>query len=312
MNNKIIRKRKALITGATSFVGRHLIRELLKYDWEIIAIVREESDYERLLPKSSDVHIVALNMENYHYLSSKVIGPCDVFVSLAWNGTRGASRNDFYRQKLNYEYSLISVEQALKLGCKLIISAGSQAEYGLSSGIVSEQSPCRPNTEYGIWKLRFYNAGMEICKKAGVSFKEPRFFSLYGEDDYPGTVILSALDDMMVNRACKLTQCVQTWNFLYIDDACKGVRNLMELRCADGAYNFGSEDTRKLKDFILEMYDLVHSKSELLFGAVPYPPTGMVNVWPDISKLKEETGWHPELTFGEGIQKILQYRRNRK
>ena len=52
------------------------------------------------------------------------------------------------------------------------------------------------------------------------------------------------------------------------------------------------------------MYALTKSTSKLLFGAVEYPHTGMVSIWPDINKL-QETGWAAKVSFAEGIQKVI-------
>ena len=79
----------------------------------------------------------------------------------------------------------------------------------------------------------------------------------------------------------------------------------MTLPCEDGAYNFGSGDIRPLKEFVMEMYKITNSKSQLLFGAIPYPQTGMVNVCPDISKLQTQTGWKAKIDFLQGIHKII-------
>ena len=63
-----------------------------------------------------------------------------------------------------------------------------------------------------------------------------------------------------------------------------------------------------LKDFIMEMKEISHSTSELLFGAVPYPASGDVNVSPDVTKLKRETGLRTCISFKDGISRIIQYR----
>lgn len=212
---------------------------------------------------------------------------------------------DAARQQENVEYSLRGVQSMLSAGCGRIVSAGSQAEYGPHSEQISEESVCRPNTEYGKAKLAFYEELSALCTKNGVAYKEPRFFSLYGPGDFSGTMILSILRDMLANRPCRLSECRQMWDYLYIDDAIDGVIRLCKDPCPDGVYNFGSGDARPLRKYVEEMAQLTRTNSELLYGAVPYPETGMVSIWPDVSKLKRELGWAPEVSFEEGIQSII-------
>lgn len=289
---------KAVITGANSFIGQRLTNVLYHKGWDIVQVVR------RPFPCENDIQQVYLPMEEYEKLG-EITGGCDCFVHLAWNGTRGATRMDKVRQENNLIHSLEGVRAMLQVGCGRLITAGSQAEYGPNQALITEETPCAPNTEYGKAKLAFYEQASKLCIAAGVDYKEPRFFSLYGPDDYEGTMIVSVLKEMLENRPCRLTQGVQMWDFLYIEDAVDALVGLCEKDCSNGVYNFGSGDVRQLKEYILEMAEITNTKSELQFGAIPYPDTGMVSLWPDISKLKKELDWSPQVRFAEGIRSVL-------
>lgn len=298
--------KKAIITGATSFIGRHLIKKLEAEGWMVFAVARKTNDAYVSQFHNGHIRWVCLDMSRYGQLSEIIKEPCDVFVSLAWDGTRGKERDDPLRQKKNYMYSMDALRAVQKIGCRIVISAGSQAEYGPMQDMVDEDTVCRPNTEYGKWKLRYYEDGINFCRNNGMIFKEPRFFSLYGEDDSEDTMILSILRNMVEDKPCRLTECIQMWDFLYIEDAVNGLICLIDMECAGGVYNFGSGDIRVLKEFVMEMYHITNSKSQLLFGAVAYPDTGMVNVCPNISKLQNQTGWYAKTSFSDGIHRILE------
>lgn len=291
---------RIVITGGNSFIGKMLAQRAGTLGWETVLVARPG----RRVALPPNTELVELDMEGYSRLGS-MAGPCDCFVHLAWNGTREESRMDALRQRKNMEDSLYAVQSMLSAGCGRIISAGSQAEYGPCKGQITEESICRPNTEYGKAKLAFYDELAALCTQAGVSYKEPRFFSLYGPGDYPRTMILSILRDMLSHRPCRLTECRQMWDYLYIDDAVEGLIRLCNEPCPDGVYNFGSGDARPLREYVEEMARLTQTNSSLLYGAVPYPPTGMVSIWPDISKLKRELHWKPRVSFREGLQSIV-------
>lgn len=61
-----------------------------------------------------------------------------------------------------------------------------------------------------------------------MTLLEPRFFSLYGPNDYEGTMIISVLKKMLKDLSCDLTECIQIWDFLYIDDAIDALVILIE------------------------------------------------------------------------------------
>ena len=219
---------------------------------------------------------------------------------------------DKARQEKNLEDSLAGIRSVLNVGCGRIVLAGSQAEYGPHAEQITEKTQCRPNTEYGKYKLALYERTVELCQTTDTLVKEPRFFSLYGPGDDSRTMIMSILDKMQRNEPCPLTLGIQMWDFLHIKDAVEGIARLCEADCADGVYNFGSGDVRRLRSYIEEMAVITGTKSELQFGAVPYPETGMVSIWPDISKLKRELRWEPCVTFQEGIRSILDDRMDEK
>lgn len=291
---------KIVITGANSFIGKRLSDKTVSFGWETVLVMRP-GRMDAPLPGTS---VVPFCMEDYAGLGAAV-GGCDCFIHLAWMGTRGAARMDRAMQQRNFELSVQAVESMLSAGCGQIITAGSQAEYGICNGLITEESACHPNTEYGKAKLSLYEFVEKKCSQAGRAYKEPRFFSLYGEGDSEKTMIIKVLKDMLANYPCELTECIQIWDFLHITDAVEGLFRLCSMPCPDGVYNFGSGDIRPLKAYIAEMAEITGTKSELRFGAVPYPETGMVSIQPDVSKLKRELQWEPQISFEEGIRRIL-------
>jgi len=277
-----------------------LTKRAKELGWETVLVMRKGHDVN----PDENSRIVELTMEEYDRLGL-LAGPCDCFVHLAWSGTRGETRMDVIRQQKNVEYSLRGVRPMLYAGCGRIISAGSQAEYGLYKEQISEESICKPNTEYGKGKLTFYEELITLCTQTNTAYKEPRFFSLYGPGDFSGTMVLSILRDMLANHPCRLSECRQMWDYLYIDDAIDGLIRLCKEPCPDGVYNFGSGKARPLREYVEDMARLTQTRSDLLYGAVPYPATGMVSIWPDVSKLKRELHWKPKVSFEKGIQTIL-------
>lgn len=304
--------RNVIVTGATSFIGIPLIFRLLEnVDFNIIALVRSHEKARSIFPNHNRLRIIRMNMENYRELNSAVDAHCDCLIHLAWNGTRGEDRMNCVLQRNNYDASMVLVEEAIHLNCKMVVCAGSQAEYGIINTQIRENTPCNPNTEYGKQKLNFFLDATKLANESNVHLKEARFFSLYGPGDFKGTMIMSTLKKMLCNDDCPLTECIQTWDFLYISDAVEGIVHMICQDCADGPYNVGSGSAYALKNYIDEMKAITNSTSNLLYGAIPYPKTGMVSINPNINRLKKETGWSPQITFSEGIARTIRYMRNR-
>ena len=251
-----------------------------------------------------NAHFLPLPMEEYSMLG-KLTGGCDCFIHLAWKGTRGSLRMDQEMQQKNVSYSLQGIKSMLHAGCGRVVLAGSQAEYGLQLELTSERAACVPHTEYGKAKLALSQQAAELCSQKNVDYKLLRIFSVYGPGDHSDTMIMSILNDMLRNNPCKLTQCTQMWDFLYVSDAVEAIFRLCSAPCANGVYNIACGDVRPLKSFVEEMYEVTHSASQLLFGALPYSEMGRMSLWPDVSKLKHELCWEPVITFEQGMQDII-------
>ena len=294
---------KICITAANCFIGLPLVRKASDCGWNVVAVVRKGNTQKEMIDTISNTSVIELNLEEYSRLGEKV-GPVDCLVMLTWNGTRGQARSDEYLQVKNYECCYAAVESAIKYGCKKIVTAGSQAEYGIVDGIITEETICNPNTEYGKYKLKLYHSVSELCAKNNVTHIEPRFFSLYGPGDFENTLIMANIRKMLKNEACDMTECSQLWDYLYIDDAVDALEKLCA-RGNSGIYNFGSGDVRPLYEYMEEMKLVIHSESELNFGAVPYGSAGPVSIHPSVKKLQNEINWKAQYSFKDGIETIL-------
>ena len=292
------------VTGASSFIGVNLIRELLNNNYQVVAIIRKKTDNLDRLKEFKKIKIIELDMNEIEKLLKLINTKCDIFYHLAWNGTRGSDRYDREMQKENYNNSVKVFNTAISLGCKTFISAGSQAEYGICDKIITEKTKEEPVTEYGKYKLKFCNYCKRVSKEKNIIFIEPRFFSLYGTLDYENSLINYLIRNMLKNERLLLTECTQKWNYLNVRDAVRALVMLQNTKNG-GVYNIASNDTRLLKEFVMEIYTLTKSKSELHFS-MPYSIEGKINIEPSINKLVNETGWEPRITFHEGIEEIIE------
>lgn len=302
---------KIIITAANSFIGRRLCKVLTDAGHFVYAVVRNYFTDKKMFDECQNLTLVYSDMDEYGKLYEKIDCSCDIGIALAWNGTRGKERDDQPLQEKNCRNSVSSVHSFIRKGCHIIMTAGSQAEYGPRNTTekVQETDVCNPNTEYGRYKLKFFQQASRICESHRVRLIEPRFFSLYGPDDSDKTMIVSIIRNMLRNAPCELTLCIQMWDFLYIDDAVEALFKLLQSESAEGVYNLGSGISRQLKDYIDIMKNITGSKSTLLYGAVAYPVTGIVHTNPSIMRLRETIDWEPKVSFEEGIQRVANMQR---
>lgn len=284
------------ITGASSFIGVELCRYLLDNGHEVIAMSRRENEQLNTIAHNGYLQVFYADMENLKEKATDL--KADVFVHLAWAGALLGQRDNQELQEENIKFSLECVELSKQMGCKLYVDAGSQAEYGIVTGVLSEATPCNPVSAYGKAKLKMYHKTCYLTKKMGLKYIHLRILSVYGENDHPNTLITSSLRKLKNNEPIEMRSGGQKWNYVYVKDAARQIAELSihavnDDRFCQEVYNIASNDTRKLQDFIIAMKDITGSASELTFGG--YNPEKDVNLNPDTKKtnkiIKPLTEW---------------------
>jgi dihydroflavonol-4-reductase len=134
---------RALIVGATGFIGSHLAERLVQEGVYVRALVRDGSDTSHL--ETIDVHLVRGDVEDPESLSSAVSG-CDVVFHLA--AARGAGGTGHSgRRATDVDGTEHLALAAAGEGARLIF-ASSRGVYGAAQGILNEGTPLAPNTSY--------------------------------------------------------------------------------------------------------------------------------------------------------------------
>ena len=111
--------------------------------------------------------------------------------------------------------------------------------------------------------------------------------------------------------------CTQQWNFLYVQEAAQILVKLLLGKVPAGVYNVADfhnfrfkdtvagEDTRPLKSYIEEVYELCGRKGSYEFGYRPPNAEGCVSLMPDLTKLKKAIDFHQQVSFKEGILETI-------
>lgn len=297
-----------IITGATSFIGLEFTKLVLECGHDVYAVCRPGSKSLEKLPKAPSLSVVFATMDEYEMLPSK-IDSADIFVNFAWDGTNYEGRTKTDIHKKNIENTKIAFRIAKVIGCRLFVESGSQAEYGVYDGLIDENTPCNPFTEYGKGKLAMKQEGFKLSEEIGLKYLHLRIFSTFGEGDHPYTLFMNAVRKLLNNEPLDLSPCTQNWNFLYARDAVKQIYYLCEKAVNDDSFkhevfNLASEDTRMLKDYVERLKVLLHSESKLNYGV--FNPEHLVTLNPNISKLKNYIGYVASYSFDEAAKLTAQ------
>lgn len=298
--------KRAIITGATGAIGTALIKELVNNGIEVLVFIRAESKRNHHIPVHPLVQTKMCSLEELAEVRNDTGKMYDVFYHLAWSGASGPGRNDMYMQNRNVKYALDAVGAAKRFGCGLFVGAGSQAEYGRTESVLKPDTPVFPEMGYGYAKLCAGQMTRDYAAQLGLKHVWVRILSIYGPNDGEQSMIMSTINKLRTGVSPQFTKGEQLWDYLYSADAASALFMLAKKGHDGKIYVLGSGKTRKLKDYIEEMKDIIAPEVKLEFGAVPYGKNQVMYLCADTTELKRDIGWEAGKSFCEGIREILE------
>lgn len=298
---------RVVVTGATSMLGVALIQECVDKNIKVLAIVRRKSVHLDRLPISDLIEIAECDLEE---LEDLVITErkYDVFYHFAWDYTKKEQRDAPILQEQNIKYTLDAVGLAKRLGCHKFIGAGSQAEYGHVDGVITPDTGIFPQTAYGMAKYAAGRLSQKLCIQYGMTHIWGRIFSVYGNYDNEGTMLVYAINQFMKKETARFSAATQMWDYLHETDAGKIFYLLGKSTGGNKTYCIASGKSRPLKEFIMELRE-AFGKDAVCEFAGDAAGNKLPGLQADTSELEKDTGFVPSVSFKEGIEKLIQYRK---
>ncbi|MCR5772411.1 MAG: NAD(P)-dependent oxidoreductase [Butyrivibrio sp.] len=304
-------KRNVIVTGAAGFAGINLVMELLDNDYEVFAVVRPGSAHNARLEDLNNerLHIIPLEMDELERLPYEIFERFpeltdedegfESFFHLMWGG----DRNDFEVQKINVVGAIHAVRAASMVKCRRFIGIGSQAEYGATRKIQTEDLSPVPVTSYGACKAAACYLTKNLAESLGMEWIWARIFSLIGRYEPHGRMLPDLVYRASNGMKMDLSSCRQSWNYLDVTDCARALIALSERGKEGEIYNITDGKCLTLKQYVERanawVYEKTGKMAEIAYGDDPEP---FISLQPDGSKLLRDTGWKPCRGFEDSLQ----------
>lgn len=296
-----------ILTGATGFVGKWLIRALLEADINVTVIVRSKNRLDEDI--INKIHIYECEYNEYSLLE---ISNCDydVFYHLAWDGVASRDKDDLCIQKRNIDMAVNALFLAKRLGCKKFIATGTVAEYAYCERIMDFNQKQTPNDIYGAMKVSVYYLLNVLSRKTGTDFIWAVLPSTFGEGRDNDNIITYTIKKLLKKEKPLYGDLEQLWDFLYVKEVAKALRLIGENGNSGKVYGIGSGQYRQLKDYIYAIRDIIDPSLELGVGELPEMSHKAYSSCVGIYDLMKDTNFQVEIGFEEGIRNTIQYYKN--
>jgi dTDP-glucose 4,6-dehydratase len=176
-----------------------------------------------------------------------------------------------------------------------------------SDEMFTEESPYRPRTPYNASKAGADHAVRAYHETFGIPISITNCSNNYGPYQFPEKVIplfvTNALDDRELPMYAS-TQNKREW--LHVRDHCRAIELVLESDRIGETYNVGSGLEASIED-IADLVVRLTGKSESLKTIVPDRPGHDRRYLLDSSKLRQELGWEPEISWEEGLRETVEW-----
>lgn len=294
-----------VITGADGFLGSHLIKHLISKGLEVYAIVLPSSPTLYRIKDLKNVNIIETHLDSLE--SKRFLPECPLaFIHLAWDGVAPKDRNNQIRQTHNIEIAKIATELAYMIHAQKFILPGSTSEYPYYGKPIDKYATPSPVNLYGVVKCKVKENSRNYCKSVGLPFINVVITGIYSEDRMDDNVIYYTITTLLKGKEPELTSLEQQWDYVHIDDVVEALY-LICIKGKDGSfYTVGHGDNWPLKNYIMIIRNIINPKSKLGIGKKKFEGNLLPSSCVDLSAIEQDTGYHPQISFEDGIKRVIQ------
>lgn len=258
------------------------------------------------LQKEKNIIIVECNFENYRNMHKMIADNIDVFYHFAWSGVSGKEFKDYDIQLDNIKYGCDALNEAIKIGAKKFVFAGSSHEFKVKRVNQNNKIELRRCCVYGTAKLSCELMCKTLALQGGIEFNSVIFTNVFGVGDKSNRSTNTILKKMLNYEVPKLVVGNDLYDWVYIDDVVKGLCVVGERGVNFKSYYIGNRNLKKLKHIIEEVRDIVVPEMELKFGEFKddsFIDYSSIN----INELYEDTDYLVNSNFKTDILKTIEW-----
>lgn len=297
--------KNVLVTGANGFIGKTLVNSLLEREYHIVALdIRFDED----LFENEAVTCVNVLDKKIEDLKNEIPAEhYDCFFHLAWVGTSGPARADYNVQLNNVKLACEYIELCKELGCKRVVYASSINEMETYEYLQSDDVEPAGGYIYGTGKLTAHLMGETVSKMNGVEFVPVIITNIYGVGEKSARMIYTSIHKLIHKEHCSFTAGYQMYDFIYITDAINSIIEVSEKGKSFNRYYIGSGSPKPLREFIIEMKNIVDPTAEIGLGDIPFKGIDISYDQFELKKVEKDTGYVNKVPFSEGIKMTADY-----
>jgi dTDP-glucose 4,6-dehydratase len=311
---------RILVTGGAGFIGSNFIHYMLEKHPDYRIICLDKLTYAGNLRNLES----ALNRENFHFIKGDICDrelvyrvfeeeKPDVVVNFAAESHVDRSIEDpEIFLKTNIIGTQVLMDACRKYGIKRFHQVSTDEVYGdlpldRPDLKFTEKSPLKPSSPYSASKASADLLVMAYHRTYGLPVTISRCSNNYGPYQFPEKLIPLMIINAIHDRPLPVYgdgRNVRDW--IHVKDHCEAIDLIIHEGKEGEIYNIGGENERSNIE-VVKMILKELGKPESLIKFVKDRPGHDRRYALDITKMKEEFGWSPKISFEEGLRSTIKW-----
>lgn len=307
--------KKAIVTGATGFIGSVFVEYLIQKNIEVLALGRK--DYEDISTIRKDklhgAQYLKVNMNEISFLQDEIskigwnTGDSCVFFNLAWGGISRLSDLDVEAQMKNVTWTVNALEVANAIGCDKFIQVGTMEEaftYKYLELDYHKNNEYNRHVIYSVAKIAAKKALQIKSNQLGIDLIYVLHSHVMAPDDDKDSFLQVTLQKLIHGDELVFSTGEQLFDVVSAKDCALGYFLICQKGISGSEYWVGSGQPKRLKEYVERMYELYPSDKEMQFGKLPYNDIKLSEDDFSIANLTEDTGYIPTMTYEETVKNL--------
>lgn len=303
-----------LLTGATGFIGSHILEELLKNNYEVILLKRSFSDNWRFkhLLNNPKIDLKVYDIDKIKLGTIFNENEINGILHLATYYKKYQSNEDISpMMESNIKFPIDLLDLAVSHDVDFFVNTGTFFEYDTKRVPLSENSQIKPFNFYAKTKIAFESSLEYYFSEKGINTSTMKIFSPYGPFDEEKKIIPHLILNLLKNNPVELSHGLQKLDFVYVKDITRAYLKLIEnINNFDSyeTFNIASGFPYSIREIVSILEEITSSQLDKKWGA---DIENKNIIFSDINKSKEYLNWVPEYSIHEGLKETVNYYRDK-
>jgi UDP-glucose 4-epimerase len=287
---------RALITGATGFIGSEVVRALLREDVELFALARKSSATDRLDERARVIEGDLFEREDVE--RAVATSEPDICVHLAWTTEPGRYFLDRSENLRLLAGSIDLLQFLVEAGCERVVVGGTCVE------------EAGPATIYSAAKRSLHTV-IEQLASAELAYVCAHVFYPFGPGENPARTVPTIVRKLLRGEAVAMTGGEQVRHYTHVADLASAVARVA-LADTRGTIDLCWGEPVTVREFTDMLGDATGRRDLLRYGEVPYHPDEVMRAVGDPGSLERELGWKPQASLRERIDQTVEWWRRQE